>query len=335
MLAVAQPREVTTGSMTGVGRSEDDSSFSESAQKLMRDARRDGTRKAYSTSWQKWAGWCGERNVDPFHATVGFVVNFLSELYEAGLEYSTLNGFRSAISASHVGFQGVKAGQHPQVCEILKGAFNNRPPQPRYTDTWDVGKVLTLFRQWPEDSGLQLKELSLKVTMLMALTGAVRQSELQLLQVNHMLDKGDTIQFLIGGLTKTRKVGQGPVSLEFATFPQDTKLDVVRCIRAYVARVARLRGNHNQLLVSYVKPHKPIVACSVARWLQLTMELAGVDVSKYKAHSTRGAATSKAKKVGLSSHEIMQRANWTRESTFKRFYCRDIPELEFQEAVLQ
>jgi len=256
-------------------------------------------------------------------------------MYESGLEYSTLNGYRSAISAGHAGFQGVKAGQHSQVCALLKGIFNRRPPQPRYTETWDVNQVLNMFRQWPENQGLDLQDLSLKGTMLMALTGAVRQSELQLLHVNHMLDRGDSIQFLIGGLTKTRKVGQGPVSLQFCTFPQEPKLDVVQCIRAYVARVARLRGKHTQLLISYVKPHKPIVACSVARWLQSAMQIAGIDISKYKAHSTRGASTSKAKAMGLSSHEIMQRANWLRENTFKRYYCRTTPGQEFQMAVLK
>lgn len=263
------------------------------------------------------------------------LINYLTELFESDMEYSTVSGYRSAISANHVGFQGIPAGQHPEVTSLLKGMFNRRPPQPRYTDTWDVDLVLNLFRSWPEDSGLSLKDLSMKVSMLMGLTGAMRQSELHLLRVDHLSDTGELIRFSIGGLTKTRKVGQGPLTIEFSSYPEDPKLDVVSCIRAYVSRTRSLRGSSSQLLISYVKPHKAIVACSVARWLQTIMQRAGIDVSIYKAHSTRSAATSKAKVMGLSAQEIMQRANWTRESTFKRYYHRNTKNQAFQEAVLK
>jgi hypothetical protein len=134
----------------------------------MQDARRAGTQKAYG------------------YAAVEHVINFLAELFDAGMEYSTVNGYRSAISAKHAGIDGVKVGQHKKVCELLKGMFNRRPPQPRYMDTWDVSKVLDLIRGWPEDDGLDLRTLSFKVTMLMALTGAMRQSELHLLKISEM-----------------------------------------------------------------------------------------------------------------------------------------------------
>ena len=52
------------------------------------------------------------------------------------------------------------------------------------------------------------------------------------------------------------------------------------------------------------------------------MEKAGIDTSSFGAHSTRGAATSAAKSLGLSISDIMSAANWSRESTFKKFYCR-------------
>ena len=68
--------------------------------------------------------------------------------------------------------------------------------------------------------------------MLMALTGAMRQSELHLLKISEMLDKGTSIEFHIGGLTKTRPVGQGPVPaiVTFSAYTADRRLDVVECI---------------------------------------------------------------------------------------------------------
>jgi hypothetical protein len=121
--------------------------------------------------------------------------------------------------------------------------------------------------------------------MLMALMGVMRQSELSLLRTDQMLDKGDLIEFKIGGLTKTRRVGQGPLSLQFTVYSTETKLDVVSCIRAYIARTFSLRQTETQLLIIYVKPHNKAQPCSVARWLQSMMQEAGIDTSIYIKHT--------------------------------------------------
>ena len=196
--------EFANGGLEGNRQPGNDNEISQQAEAIIRDAKRSGTQKAYDCSWRKWASWCHTRQIDPFQAPVGAVINFLSELFEQGMEYSSINGYRSAISASHIGWDGIKAGQHPKVCDLLKGMFNRRPPQPRYAETWEVNKVLDLFRSWPMEEGLDLKQLSLKLTMLMALTGAMRQSELSMIRSDQILDKGDLIQVMIGGLTKTR-----------------------------------------------------------------------------------------------------------------------------------
>ena len=75
--------------------------FSKSASEIMLHARRESTTSAYKTRWNKWVLWSNERQVDPFTAPVNQVVEFLSELYQEGLEYRTINVYRSAISAYH------------------------------------------------------------------------------------------------------------------------------------------------------------------------------------------------------------------------------------------
>ena len=52
---------------------------------------------------------------------------------------------------------------------------------------------------------------------------------------------------------------------------------------------------------------------------------AGIDTDEFKAHSTRGASTSKAQAMGLSCSEILEAARWSKMTTFKRHYLRDIP----------
>ena len=64
------------------------------------------------------------------------------------------------------------------------------------------------------------------------------------------------------------------------------------------------------------------------------MKEAGVNVNTFKAHSTRGAASSATRDSGVSVQDILQTADWTRETTFNRFYYRPKYSNSFGKAVL-
>lgn len=60
-------------------------------------------------------------------------------------------------------------GQHPLVVHLLRGAFNQRPPKPRYLKTWDVSVMLSLLKEHMGDNErLSLKEVTQKLIMLLA-----------------------------------------------------------------------------------------------------------------------------------------------------------------------
>ena len=65
--------------------------------------------------------------------------NYLSALFDEGLQYRIVNAYRSAISAYHDFINRKPIGKHPNICTLLTGIFDERPPQPRYTFIWDVG----------------------------------------------------------------------------------------------------------------------------------------------------------------------------------------------------
>jgi hypothetical protein len=88
---------------------------------------------------------------------VANVANFLTEQMQRGLEYSTLNGYRSALSAYHPEIEGYKIGQHPIIKQIMQGAFNGNPPEPKYSDTWDVDTVLKYIIGLGDNDGLSSK----------------------------------------------------------------------------------------------------------------------------------------------------------------------------------
>ena len=269
---------------------------------------------------------------------LGDIVNFLGEQHQKGYQYSTINGYRSAISAIHPEVDGVKVGQHQLVVQLMKGVFNDRPPQPKYTSTWDVSLVLDYIRGLGDNAIMPITSLTQKVAMLMAITGACRGSELKALDPTLMSDKGDSIVFHIAHLTKTKRQSKPHHSVTFERCEDDSLLDVIQAIQAYLTRTKDWRQSFDQkhqLLLATVEPHQPVVSSTIAHWLTAVMRLAGVDVSVYKAHSTRAASTSKAKAEGLSVDQIVQRGNWSKVHTFKRFYDKDIPDRSFTKAVLK
>lgn len=266
------------------------------------------------------------------------ILNFLTEKRSEGLSYNTINGYRSAISAYHEGFGDLSAGQHPLVKRLLTGIYNECPPKPKYTGTWDVEKVLTSLEQLGPDSQLDDAQHSHKLAMLLALTTAGRASDLQALELDYMADKGDRIEFTLTSPTKTSKPWKPRPVLVVKEFPGRPLVDPASCLRNYIRRTRLWRKTKYQhrLLLGLVPPHNPVVTSTISNWLKKVMAAAGIDVTTYQGHSTRSAATSKARAAGLSVTEIVQRANWTNAGTFQKFYNRadSIETDQFAEVVL-
>ena len=306
---------------------------------IIRKSWRGSTESAYSSAWRQWDSWCFRRGIDPLSAPVRQILEFLYEQFEMGKQYRTINTLRSAISMTHDEVDGTRVGQHPLVSRFLKGVFNCRPPAPRYTTTWDVDVVLSHIKSLPDNEHLSFQLLTHKVVMLMALTNADRCSDLAALDLCFRSFHGDGVKFIIPGLTKTRRKGP-PVEAFYSAFPEDPRVCPVRALQCYEKRSSRLRSgasgvNRNPLFISVRKPHKPVKAATIGHWLKSVMHSAGIDTNIFSAHSTRGAATSKAKSAGVSAGDILKAANWSSTSTFSCFYHRPIDSGQFGRGVLK
>ena len=69
----------------------------------------------------------------PFCPAVSDLVHFLTELFEQGKQYSTINTYRSAIGSTDPHLDGSPLGQHKIVCSFMREVFNKRPPKPCYS----------------------------------------------------------------------------------------------------------------------------------------------------------------------------------------------------------
>jgi hypothetical protein len=106
-------------------------------------------------------------------------------------------------------------------------------------------------------------------------------------------------------------------------------------MESYLAATVDLRQpDVDSLFLSIRRPHRPVTSSTVGRWIKSCLQAAGIDVESFSAHSTRGAASSKAILMGVPIDSVLRAANWAAESTFRRFYNRELSAVSVSEAVL-
>ena len=206
------------------------------ARDLLVSAWRNQTSNSYESAWCLWCSWCCQQQIDPFSASIHHVVNFLVRPFAAGKEYRTINVYRSAISMTLPKIDGVNAGQHPLVCQVMKGIVQKKSPLPRYPASWDVSKALIYIKSLGSNESMSLKQLSEKLLLLLALTSAERGSELAAHDLRFKKYYPDGVEFKLPELTKSVRVGKNLKVSFHASFPQDNLLCPCECLWAYEAR---------------------------------------------------------------------------------------------------
>ena len=102
----------------------------------------DKTKTQYEIYVAKYMDYCTEHQIVWNKPTINDVLEFIVNLYNTGVGYSSLNSCRSALSLILKPIDGFVIGEHPLVRRIIKGVFRSRPPRPRYAYTWDVKTLL-------------------------------------------------------------------------------------------------------------------------------------------------------------------------------------------------
>lgn len=281
---------------------------------------RAGTSKQYQTYLKRWQQYCIEKNIDVFQAGANNGVEFHVSLYKSGLGYSAINTARSALSSILVLQNGEKFGEHPLVVRCMKGIFELKPSLPKYREIWDVKVVLDYLKTFDELNLLPLNDLTLNLTMLLCLTTGQRGQTIHKFDINYFQDLEDRFRITVREKLKQTKPGRHLAPIDLFVFKDDKKLCVVEYLREYLKRTEQYRKEHSQLLLSYGKPFHPVSKETISRWVKQVLELAGIDISKYSAHSSRAASTSSCKAKGLNITEIMKSAGWSNSSTFAKFY---------------
>ena len=86
----------------------------------------------------------------------------------------------------------------------------------------------------------------------------------------------------------------------------------------------------------YISPFEQISRVKLAHCIVNVLTLAGIDSKQYKGHSTRGAATSAARNMGMNLSDIWMNSSWHDAWSFAVHYHKnDVYGGRVQRAILE
>ncbi len=307
---------------------------------------RPSTIRVYSAQFGVFCRWCQGISKDPLEASIEDVLKFLQHLFSKGLQYKTICVYRSMLSNILPPSSGRKVGEMPQVIRFLKGVFNSRPPRKMLTPEWDLPLVLNVLSAAPFEplKSASLKLVSFKFCFLLALTTARRVSDVSKLAIgDHCRVQKGKVTFLPTTLAKADDPSHFQQEVVIRSF-KEKLLCPVRALKWYLKKTETIRGEGGDamiLLRCLNSPYRPPSSQTVSRWLVRTIKMAyeihpHLPKGRARAHSLRAVAPNWAHFKGASKRDILQAADWRRETTFIKHYQRHIklPDSQFGEAVL-
>lgn len=311
--------------------------FSKRARKLLAASWRKGTKKDYNSKFRVFSSWCTERSIDPYDASLSDCADFLTDLFEKGLKYSTISGYRSMLSSVLPPVGRYPIGQNPFIIRLLKGVFNKRPPIRSLTPEWDLCIVLGCLKEDPFEplKDAPLKFLTWKTVFLIAITTFRRCSDLQSLQLGegsiNIYKRGVT--FIRTGLSKQDRPNHEGSHIFVPAFPENKLLDPKRCLHAYLKRTQLFRKNKgktsDKLFLATKKPHQPVSSQTISKWIVRLIKFCYKKKDKtvsgrVTGHSTRSIGPTWALFKGASFKSVMDAADWSTETTFVKSYLKSM-----------
>ena len=267
------------------------------------------------------------------HPTVVTIVDFLTDLFHKGVNYSALNTAKAAVCSLNI---YDKVGTSPILTRLMKGFFEIRPVLPKNLVMWDTNIVLNWVKKMSPIKYLSLKNLTRKLVILIALLTGQRAQTMHTILLNNMTKSGKGCSIRIGDVLKQSRPGKHQFELFLGAYPPDRRLCVITVLNEYEKRTSLVRNDCQNLLISYVKPYKPVTVLTVSRWIKSVLKEAGVDMTIFTPHSTRAASTSVVAHNSVPIGTILKTAGWVQESTFSKFYKKPIVKREqFTESILK
>lgn len=297
----------------------------EKARRYADGSRAAETKRAYTSDWTDFSGWCAEHDLAALPASPATVSLYVTDLAEGGYATATIRRRLSAIREAHRIAKAPLDSSDPAIRDVWRGILAKH-------GSASIGKepVLTEdLRAMLDAASADVAGLRDRALLLLGFAGAFRRSELVGLDLGPGQSQGDDawsgwIEFHPEGLkvhlarSKTDREGRGtvkgvPSGGDPATCP-------VAAVRAWVEAAGLAQGplfrpihRSRRVLPSRLTPHA--VAVLVKRYAAA----AGLDPARYSGHSLRSGHATQATLNDADERSIQNQLDHTKADMTRRY----------------
>ena len=249
---------------------------------------RPSTRTINKSKWSLFERWCRENSVDFSTPSVKQVLDFFMYLYQdLNRPTPTIDGYRMAIVDS-LGPTSRHISQSSDLSRLHSSFHRDRPKSSRNLPKWNLSVVLNELTKAPFEpmKDTELKHLTLKTALLLALLSGKRHNEIHAWVANKVSNLGHREKVALfpssdfiakNQLTRESSQSVSPVTIPALTtivdrqFKEDRTLCPVWTLRYYLDRTKDLRRSQSFLFISFKKGHtSDIRPTTLSSWLKHT-----------------------------------------------------------------
>ena len=180
------------------------------------------TIKQYSPVIVEWIKFCETENTCHFSAPISKIIDFLTNKFQRGAKYGTLNSAKAAIA----NILDYSIANNEIITAFFQGISRIRPSRPKYSRTWDVSIVLDHLSKWQPINQLNLEKLTKKLIVLLALVTAHRAQTLASINIENIIHRENKIEIEIPDNIKTSCYGKTQPLLILPYFQEKPELCV-------------------------------------------------------------------------------------------------------------
>ncbi|KAM9975506.1 hypothetical protein ACTFIW_012090 [Dictyostelium discoideum] len=275
------------------------------------------TLKVYSSSYTRFRNFCTLNSLNPAKITLVVFMDYLTHLFKhkPPLAFSTINGHRSMLNQLLLLENQTDIVNDQFITRIMTGIHKLRPSSAKYQEIWDSNQVF--------------KHLStIKVIPKYTYT-ALLKKKLVLYKMfvnwsfNDLIITPDSIK---GPVINAKEQRKGVLSILELTSLDDTNSQVcpVRHLSTYLRASKGRRKPHYGDSVFIKNEGKPLDVKGINIIVLSTLSSSGIDISKFKSHSTLSAMASLLLSNNVPFHVVKKMGRWKSNDTVDTLYDKRI-----------
>ncbi|KAM9945001.1 hypothetical protein ACTFIT_003251 [Dictyostelium discoideum] len=283
------------------------------------------TLKVYSSSYTRFRNFCTLNSLNPANITLVVFMDYLTHLFKhkPPLAFSTINGHRSMLNQLLLLRNQTDIVNDPFITRIMTGIHKLRPSSAKYKEIWDANQVfkhLSTIKVIPKYTYTALLN---KTLVLCKMFGLARSSDLVKWSFKGLIITPDSIK---GPVINAKEQRSGVVSILELTSLDDTNSQVcpVRHLATYLRASKGRRKPHSSDSVFIKNEGEPIQVNDINSIVLSTLSKSGIDIVKFKSHSTRSAMASLLLSNNVPFHVVKKMGRWKSNDTVDTFYDKRI-----------